>query len=112
MSILYYSRREGKMETSIYVLRDPRNGGVKYVGKTINVLLRKKAHNSGRGKWRVGGWIGCLKKLGLRPVMEVIEVINGDGWALRERYWINHYQGQGCDLCNLSNGREGVVGRK
>ena len=28
------------------------------------------------------------------------------------RYWIGYYQNLGADLCNLSNGGEGKVGRK
>jgi len=85
---------------------------VKYVGKTINVRLRVKSHRSWQGKFRLGRWLRCLKQVGLRPEFHIVEEVEGDGWAERERYWIMYYKEQGADLCNLSNGGEGLVGRK
>ena len=85
---------------------------MKYVGKTINLKSRMKSHQSGIGKFRLGAWLGRLKEKGLCCQYRVLEEHEGEGWELRERYWIGYYQNLGADLCNLSNGGEGKVGRK
>jgi hypothetical protein len=100
------------MTTYIYILRDPRDLAVRYVGKTVNLRIRKKAHSSGVLRFRVGAWLGKLRELTLKPIFEIVEMVEGSGWIERERHWIEHYKSHGYDLCNLSNGGEGEVGRR
>ena len=72
------------MKIFIYVLTDPRDGAVKYVGKTINLKSRMKSHQSGIGKFRLGAWLGRLKEKGLCCQYRVLEEHEGEGWELRE----------------------------
>ena len=100
------------MKTFIYALMDPRDGAVKYIGKTINLKSRMQSHQNGIGKFRLGAWLSGLKRKGLYCRYVVLEEYEGEGWELRERYWIGYYRDLGADICNLSNGGEGQVGRK
>lgn len=79
--------------TYIYLLRDPRDGAVRYVGKTVNWRIRHKAHRAARNETRCSLWIKELKSVGLLPTFEVIEEVppNG-GWEERERHWIGIYR--------------------
>lgn len=80
----------------IYLLRDPRDERVRYVGKTNNPKKRKVTHFSqsmlahGAAKTR---WVLELRSLGLRPIFEIIETCTKETWRERERYWIAHYGG-------------------
>lgn len=46
---------------------------------------------------------------GIRPVYQMIERGEGDGWKTRERFWISHYRTI-CQLTNLTDGGEGTPG--
>src|ERR1700742_1418287 len=79
----------------IYVLIDPRDGKVRYVGKSNNPKRRLTRHNciaESKGLRRAK-WIGELRSLGLTATMEVLEACSADNWKERERYWIQHYGG-------------------
>lgn len=98
--------------TLIYVLRDPRNGAVRYVGKTVQKLSKRlKAHiaRSPKKQTHRDCWIASLAALGLAPRIEQVAEA-GDDWAEAERAWISHFRGQGCDLTNQSDGGEGTPG--
>jgi hypothetical protein len=96
------------MDVYIYVLRDPRSGDVKYVGKTKNPKDRKKHHSSpsqlrGSGIKKIE-WTRELRSLGLRPLFEIIETCSEETWVERERYWIARY-----GLTNLVNVRPDAI---
>ena len=80
----------------IYALIDPRNGEVKYIGRTTNPKNRMQQHCKPSGNIRHSlkeDWIGQLRNIGLSPEMEIIEIVeNGFSAALRERAWIRRYQ--------------------
>src|SRR5579859_4361856 len=70
----------------IYTLRDPRDHKVYYVGKTVDPKVRmtyhRRAHEKGV-KRRL--WLAELRTLGLRPIMEIVEVVPiGEQWQPRE----------------------------
>lgn len=98
------------MKTYIYILRHPKTFEVKYVGKTNNIKRRFTQHKSKKclektGSKKLASWILKLLSNDLLPVMEIIEEC-GDNWAEREKYWISYYSNT--NLCNLSEGGEGV----
>ena len=80
----------------IYALRDPRDGRVRYVGKTNNPKSREKNHfaksslDHGMAKTK---WILELRSHALRPVFTVLEECNEETWRERERFWIGYYGG-------------------
>lgn len=95
------------MATVIYGLVDPRDGRVRYVGKTdADPRLRLRDHvygiKQGRG-WRVTNWLEHLLSIDLRPEIAILEEDPLD-WAEAERRWIAHYREQYDDLCNISDG--------
>jgi hypothetical protein len=94
----------------IYALVDPRNNAVRYVGKSNEPKARFFIHmhyecSNGHKQ----NWLNQLKRLGLLPVMEIIEEC-GEDWADRERYWISYHRRTGAKLTNLTDGGEGLVG--
>ncbi|WP_080421237.1 GIY-YIG nuclease family protein [Burkholderia ubonensis] len=99
-------------ETKIYVLRDPRTGAVRYVGKTVQTLARRlSAHmlRSAAKRTHRDCWIAGLMAAGFEPVIECIATAGAD-WAEREQFWIAHYRAAGCDLTNQTDGGEGSPG--
>jgi hypothetical protein len=97
-------------ETKIYVLRDPRDGRTRYVGKTIQPLkTRLEAHirRSSSKRTHRDCWIAGLSALGLRPGIECIEV-TGEDWADRERFWIAYFREAEPGLTNITAGGDGM----
>lgn len=74
-----------------YALADPRNGAVRYVGRTTRTL--KKRFGSGKGfNTRVRAWIDELAAAGMKPKMFLLERSNVPD---RERFWISFYTSHG-----------------
>lgn len=99
----------------IYILRDPRDNEVRYVGKTVRGLgARLRAHicrTNLTPKRHSSRWIAGLVQGGLLPLIEQIETVPADAdWQERERFWIAEYRQQGARLTNLADGGEGVAG--
>jgi excisionase family DNA binding protein len=94
----------------IYVLIDPRDHVVHYVGRCANPLFRYYQHLHVSPSQRVRRWINELQLLGLTPTMNVIETIHREAntsqdaflAAVREReaYWILEYLCSGAPLLN------------
>lgn len=88
----------------IYTLSDPDTNEVRYVGKTINTKRRYKQHlYDKRQTSHKHSWITSLKKIGLKPIMIIIEECSSDNWEEREIYWISKYN-------NLTNNKLGGNG--
>jgi len=99
--------------TSIYILRDPRDKAIRYVGKTVDPKKRYQhwKRESEDDTWKAN-WFRCLIEAGECFIMEIVEVVpSGGNWAEAERRWIKYYRDMGCDLTNLSDGGEGEPGR-
>ncbi len=102
--------------TRIYVLRDPRDGEVRYVGKTAYPLnIRRSCHIShaivGKKRTHCAAWLRSLHALGLVPLIEQIDSATEE-WAACEQKWISYYQAAGARLTNHTRGGEGVPGFK
>ena len=90
----------------IYVLKDRRNGDVRYVGVTRNLQQRLADHTSFRKSnatvSRLKAW---LIEHGSTPVAEAIDFTDkSDEWSDLERYWIAEYFLRGADLVNTTDG--------
>jgi hypothetical protein len=94
----------------IYMLQDPRNLAVRYIGATTQSLSRRLTGHIYDGKKRTSShkakWIKSLLKQGLSPVIQLIEeCVN---WQERERFWCEHYR-LITPLVNSTKGGEGIV---
>jgi hypothetical protein len=101
--------------TYIYVLKDPENGLVRYVGKSVNPESRfKNGHlHSGSRKTKTACWIKSLKSRGLVPVMEVIDTACDFTWSDTEKFWIKTFTSLGFNLTNLTDGGDdGVLAKE
>jgi excinuclease UvrABC nuclease subunit len=83
----------------IYTLSDPRDGLIKYVGKTINLKQRfntyiKQAKNNTRNNLVIN-WVKKLLKLGLKPQMIVLDEYDSSDWEWLEIYWISQFKAWG-----------------
>ena len=106
---LYLCPKAKDTMVKIYVLKDPRNNSVRYVGATISTLKKRLTghiwdarHLSGTRKIN---WINQLLELGLKPIIELIE--ETEDWIIREKYWVAYYK-QRTELVNTTSGGEGV----
>lgn len=100
----------------VYLLRDPRDNAIRYVGWTLlapderlREHLRERQRNNRHHRAR---WIKCLARLQLAPTIHVVQRGRGDGWADAERKWIARCRADGCDLVNGTDGGEGVPGHR
>lgn len=92
----------------IYVLKDPRTLEVRYVGATSQKLSRRLTGHLWDTKLKKANsykinWIKELQKLGLKPLIETIEIT--DNWVEREKFWYDFYKSE-----KLTNSRDGGGG--
>lgn len=91
----------------IYGLFDPRDNQLRYVGKTINLEGRLRSHID----WArddvscpKSDWIKELLRLGLEPVISILEETDEEGWAEAERRWIADCRTKGLKIFNVADG--------
>ena len=98
-------------KTNIYVLIDPRTNEVRYVGKANNISQRYQAHLNRARKHQTHkkNWLKQLKREGLKPIIEVIDVVPIDEWQYWETYWISQMKQWGFNLVNYTNGGDGCT---
>lgn len=93
----------------IYALVDPRDGDVRYIGKSVDPKQRLRKHIHKARKENPGNlyrydWICSVLSDGYRPILEIIEEVSEDGWREAERTWIKYGREQGWPLTNIENG--------
>jgi len=97
----------------IYGLSDPRDGRVRYVGKTTQTLEARMAwalSNAVEPKSAKDAWILGLRSIGMAPVAFEIDRLT-DGTRSsddEEMFWIKFYMDTGSPLLNAKAG--GVCG--
>ena len=93
----------------IYKLIDPRDNAVRYVGVTTRTLQQRLSQHWNEGKNFIGTykrhWIKQLYEIGLKPIIELIEICDENQWEEREKFWISFFE----DLTNHSIGGKGIV---
>lgn len=98
------------METTfIYALKDPRDGSVRYVGKSNDPVKRYAIHLCRQTgvDTQVKRWVQDLKAQGLRPILVIVEEVPRAMWEDKERYWIAHYRNANTELTNVTSGGMG-----
>jgi hypothetical protein len=96
-------------EYKIYSLNDPITNEVRYIGKTISPLYKRlSSHYRDRKKSYKTHWINGLKKNGLKPIINIIEICNNENWEEREKYWIKHFR----KITRLTNYLDGGQGQQ
>lgn len=89
----------------IYGLYDPRDGALRYVGKSNKPRLRYWMHMDESGGTHKNRWIASLVRAGHRPELRILEEIApSDDWQDRERWWIQAARESGDDLTNHESG--------
>lgn len=74
---------------SIYALRDPRSGAIRYVGQTrcpLNKRLSEHIHCPTNRRARE--WMRELRDQGLRPEIVLLETVDCADLSSREKFWI------------------------
>lgn len=85
----------------IYVLSDPREGVVRYVGQSHDPENRIRTHLSNVDYCKRTKWVMGLIRDGYTPVMDIIEAHSTREEADEaERRWIKHFLDMGIDLVN------------
>lgn len=101
------------METVyIYGLFDPRNGELRYIGKTIQLKMRLEKHireakNYLNHNTRKERWIRELLSNNLKPAIIALEECTRENWQDREREWIRAAREICVNLVNLADGGKG-----
>lgn len=99
----------------IYLLRQPSDNAIRYVGQSVYPDKRLWAHiaeaRSGARSHR-SNWIRKLLAAGEQPILEIIEEATVETWIEREQFWIAFYRAAGCRLVNATDGGEGTLGHK
>lgn len=95
--------------TYIYVLRDPNDNEIRYVGKSDNPKERIIEHirKSKYKKTYKNNWIQKLLKEDKKPIMEIIDTVQKYEWSEKEKYWVKYYKDKGYNLTNLTEGGDG-----
>ena len=93
----------------IYTLTDPRDGLIKYVGKTKNSLIRRlQCHESDARSRKTRNpninWIKSLLSDGFHPIIEEIEKVDDAEWEHSEMFWIGQLKAWGFELKNMTIG--------
>lgn len=92
----------------IYTLKCPIKNEIFYVGKTINLKDRysKHCHPTKRTGKKLYGYLKYLNNKKIKPIMEILDLINDDDWGWLEKYWISQIKSWGITLLNCTNGGE------
>ena len=95
---------EGKV--LIYTLDDPRTNKPRYVGKTVSPKRRYDGHTKPKDDEinHKANWIRSLDKIGMKPILREIEVVNFEDWEEAETFWITTLRFYGFDLTNAAPG--------
>ncbi len=102
----------GSAKTNIYVLIDPQDSEIRYVGKTDQSLSHRlgqhldDARKGTENNWRTH-WLLSLLRKGLRPSIVLVHQVDRVFWQDAEAYWISYYRAIGCRLTNGTVGGDG-----
>lgn len=92
-------------------MQDPITNEVRYLGKSNNPKRRYQSHlwYKPKNTTHCYHWIKQLLKKDLKPIMSIIDEIDGE-WEWLEQYWIAQLKQWGYKLTNLTDGGGGSYG--
>lgn len=97
-------------EVFIYTLRHPITKEIRYIGKTVK-SLQKRLNNhifeSKELKCHRHKWVNSILQIGLKPEIELIDIVKIDNWQFWESYWIEQFKYWGFNLVNGTAGGDG-----
>src|ERR1017187_4013369 len=96
--------------SSIYLLRDPRTGDVRYVGQSVFGEVRLNSHlriTEAGGMNPVHCWIRKLVSMNFTPEWELQEDVSREDVDEAEVWYIAAYRAAGCKLLNVLEGGKG-----
>lgn len=102
--------QSGMKTWHIYVLRDPRDNAVRYVGVTTNARKRYGSHLKTKDGTPRATWIRELLAADLAPTIEIIESGDVADYQAAEKHWIARFRADGCRLTNTTEGGNGTAG--
>lgn len=89
----------------IYMLVDPRNQQVRYIGKAKEPQKRfQRGHRYEKQNTRKCNWVQSLLKQGLTPLVQIIDEVLFSEWQFWEMHYISLYKSWGFDLTNHTGG--------
>ena len=100
-----------QLTTFIYALLDPRDGTLRYVGKSNNPTVRRYEHVCASqlfAKTHRNNWIKSLLENGHKPEMVVLEEVPSSEWKTSESWWIEYWKFLGANLVNGTSGGDGL----
>jgi len=102
------------MKVNIYELLDPRDLLPRYIGRTSGSIKSRLSNHITEAKTNASNshrinWINELLKLNLKPVVNLIAVVNKDQWDIWEIFYIQLYKDLGYSLVNGSIGGDGYA---
>jgi len=103
------------MKYYIYTLEHPITNEIRYVGRTNNIKGRLATHlySSKTGTTHKDRWINSLIKIGLKPIIKVLDELDSIEECLKtEEYWIAQFKAWDFQLTNYCDGGSlGMTGK-
>lgn len=98
----------------VYALIDPRTHAIRYVGQSSDTHRRFGDHKTtaGRYPYPVSRWVNKIQRMGLPPVLQVLEVCSPEDLDMQERKWICILRESGVELLNCGEGGGSLRGWK
>lgn len=72
----------------VYLLADPRDGAVKYVGASTNPEQRYAQHKSDRCHEKMRAWFTELEEIGMKPEMSIVACADIESLDAIEEMWM------------------------
>jgi hypothetical protein len=98
----------------IYGLVDPRNGNLRYIGRTKRrLMVRLNGHIQSAKKAsdrHVHSWIRGVLMAEMKPLVVLLEETDARSWEEAEQFWIAYFRSLGADLTNIAVGGGGSLG--
>ncbi len=99
------------LELYIYVLIDPIDNRVRYVGKTKNPKRRESDHmrlgEAAKKRCLIDFWKLSLFELGTKPIFKIIDITTIDKIDNLEKFYITEYK-KSTNLLNMTSGGDGL----
>jgi hypothetical protein len=102
------------MNVNIYELIDPRSNSPRYIGRTVGDIERRLSNHISEARAAISkshrvNWINELLKLNLKPIIQLVAVVDKNEWDIWEIFYIQLYKDLGYSLVNGSNGGDGFA---